>query len=294
MLYNDISVNFKANKAALDATGYTDVYAVFEFCGNTYTVRDYTIDKITVNGEKVDAYVFAFKRLAPDRMTDTIIATLYGTFNGTEYASASVEYSVAQYCYNQLNRATTKTALATLCVDLLNYGTEAQRYTKYNLDNLANAKLTDAQKVWGTQETREYVNSRNLADAPTVELAEWKSASLMMRDDITAYLKFRTDDISGLYVDTEINGRKYVYTEFIYEASSGYYIVPFDKFNATQLSEVFTAVIRNADGEAVSKVLTYSVESYAASKKDDQVTGALAKAMMKYGDSASALAEEQN
>ena len=72
-----------------------------------------------------------------------------------------------------------------------------------------------------------------------------------------------------------------------YDYAKGYYVVAFDKFTASQMSVPFTAVVRNANGEAVSQILTYSVESYAASKQNDASVGALVKAMMKYGDSVS-------
>ena len=227
-------------------------------------------------------------------MTDTIKATLYGTFNGTEYASATVEYSIAKYCYNQLNKITSKNALATVCVDLLNYGTESQKVTSHNLDNLANANLTEEQKSWGTQDVRTFVSSTKKDQTPAVELAIWKTAALKLREDITAEMKFAADDITGLYVEVDILGRKYVYTEFGYDEAKGYYVVAFDKFTASQMSVPFTAVVRNANGEAVSQILTYSVESYAASKQNDATVGALVKAMMKYGDSAVAYGNSQN
>ncbi len=293
-LYNNIAVNFKANKAALDAAGFTDVYAVFEFGGRTYTVTDYTVETMMVSGVETEVYVFAFKNLAPDRMNDTITATLHAAFNGEDYASNSVSYSVAKYCYNQLKKCTEKTALATVCVDLLNYGSATQVYTGYRTDALANADLTDAQKAWGTQEERELIKSTFIDQEPAVALASWKSASLKLREDITVEMKFQADDITGLYVEVEMYGRTYRIDEFGYDTVNNFYVVEFDKFSATHMSEIIKATIRDADGNAVSKVLTYSVESYAASKKNDEGTGDLVKAMMKYGDAAIAYGAEQN
>ncbi len=293
-LYNDIAVNFKANKAAMDAAGYTAPYAVFEFGGNTYTVTDYTVETMLVSGVETDVYVFPFKNLAPDRMNDTITATLHAAFNGEDYASNSVSYSVAKYCYNQLKKCTQKTALATVCVDLLNYGSATQEYTGYRTDALANANLTDAQKSWGTQDTREFKNVTVRVDAPAVETAKWKSAALKLRENITVEMKFEAADIAGLYVEVEMYGRTYRIDEFGYDETYGWYVVEFDKSSATHMSETIKATVRDADGNAVSKVLTYSVESYAASKQGMDALGELVKAMMKYGDAAIAYAKSLN
>lgn len=52
------------------------------------------------------------------------------------------------------------------------------------------------------------------------------------------------------------------------------------------MSEAIRATAYDADGNVASLTLTYSVESYAASKANDANVGSLVKAMMKYGDSA--------
>ncbi len=293
-LYNDISVNFKANKEVMDAAGYTAPYAVFEFGGKTYTVSDYTVEMMLVSGVETEVYVFAFKNLAPDRMNDTITATLHASFEGEDYASNSVSYSVAKYCYNQLKKCTEKTALATVCVDLLNYGSATQEYTGYRTDALANADLTDEQKSWGTQDDREFKNVTARDNAPAVESAAWKSASLKLRENITVEMKFEAADITGLYVEVEMYGHTYRIDEFGYDETYGWYVVEFDKFSALHMSEVIKATVRDADGNAVSKVLTYSVESYAASKQGTDALGELVKAMMKYGDAAIAYAKSLN
>ncbi len=293
-LYNNIAVNFKANKDAMDDVGFITPYAVFEFGGRTYTVTDYTVETMMVSGVDTEVYVFAFKNLAPDRMNDEITATLYASFDGVEYAGKSVSYSVAKYCYNQLGKCTEKTALATVCVDLLNYGSATQEYTGYRTDALANASLTDAQKSWGTQEDRALRDFTVISGAPANERAQWKSASLNLRDNIAVEMKFQATDITGIYVEIEMYGRKFRIDEFGYDEQYGWYVVEFDRFSATHMSERMIASIRDAEGNVVSKFLAYSVESYAARKQTEDGIGKLVKAMMKYGDAAIAYGAEQN
>ena len=244
-----------------------------------------------LSGEEIEVYVFPFKNLAPDRMNDTITATLHADFGGEDYESNCVNYSVATYCYNQLKKCTEKTALATVCVDLLNYGAAAQEYTGHNIEALANAALTEAQKAWETQNDRALTNVTGKENDPETALAAWKSAALKLRDDITVEMKFAAENIDGLYVEVEMYGRKFRVDEFGYDETYGWYVVEFNKFSATHMSEDIRATVRDSEGNAVSSTLIYSVESYAASKQNLEGIGKLVKTMMKYGDAAIAYAE---
>ncbi len=285
-LYNDLAVNFKIEKEAFDAIGYTDPYLVFGFNGRSYTVRSYTVEQTVHNGKETEVYVFLFNKLAPDRINETITATLHAAFGGVDCEGRPIEYSVSQYCYNQLEKCTGKTALSTMCVDLLNYGAAAQECTGYNVDDLANAKLTELQRSWGTQQDRMLVDSTSRDGTPAEEKAVWKSASLRLKENVTVELLFETEDVSGLYVEVEMYGRTFKINEFTYDKQFGWYVAKFNKFSATHMSELMKATVRDADGNAVSKTLTYSVESYAQRMQDDPSVGKLVKALLKYGDAA--------
>lgn len=250
--------------------------------GKKVTVKNYSVEG--------DRYVFRFNNIAPNQMNNTIFATLYSRYNGTEYASATKEYSVAEYCYNTLSKynADSYAKLRTLIVDLLNYGAQSQLYTKYNTDNLANGNLTASELAWGTAEEPILNNSLNIA-YKTVDnpLITWKGASLNLNDSVTMKFKFITDDINGLSL--KISSEK---VEWNIKASSfvlenGVYSVKFSGLNAGQMSEkVYLTMYK--DGIAVSNTVCYSIESYAYSKQSSQIEhlADLVKAMMKYGYSA--------
>jgi hypothetical protein len=66
--------------------------------------------------------------------------------DGSYVYSKVYEYSPATYAYNKINNEETKDELKSLCVALLNYGTQAQLYFNYRTDALMNAELTEEQQ----------------------------------------------------------------------------------------------------------------------------------------------------
>ncbi len=282
-LQNNLAIKYRVKKSVIDGF-YENPYAIFEMGGKKAKVTRYIED-----GEY---YLFEFKNIAPHQMNDTIYATLYGEFNGKEYASAAVEYSVATYCYNMLPKLTSDSyaELRTLLVDLLNYGAEAQIYTDYNTDNLVNTSLTEEQATWATQgdpELETVLNTKySTVESPSVK---WKNAILNLNDSITIQVMMATDDISNLKVKFTDKDGKVLATvsesQFV-ETDGGYY-VNFKGLHAGQMSEaIYITAYR--DDVAVSNTVQYSIESYAYSKKDSDYLnlGDLVKAMMKYGDAA--------
>lgn len=281
-LQENLCINFKANKTLITEIGYEDLYAVFTMNGTTYVFDTYEI-----SGDKL---VFAFDDISPANMDDIITATLYGSYDGVEYKSKTVEYSVAMYCYNMLDKYSSDdyAEFRTLLVDLLNYGGASQLYVGYNADNPVNGRLTAEQAKWGTSESPEYKTIMNLAyktvENPTVS---WKSGGLVLGDSITMRCKISAEDYSGLYVKIEALDMVWTVSEkdFV-DTSNGKYIY-FSELNSAQMREpVYLTVYRN--GEAVSNTLRYSIESYAYSKQADSNPDLvnLIDAMMKYGDAA--------
>ena len=246
------------------------------------------ITEYTVENERL---LFAFDNIAPHQMNDTIIATVYAEYDGKLYNSAELEYSVAQYCYNTLNKysADTYAELRTLVVDLLNYGEKSQLYKNYKTDDFVTADLTETQKAWGTSEVREYVNVRD-AKYETIEnpTVSWKAAGLNLLDSVEMRFKISAESIEGLRVEVESDsGAKWTIESDEFLEEDGSYYIFFDGLNAGQMSEAVNVKIYKGD-TLVSNTLRYSIESYAYSYQNSADTNLaeLVKAMMKYGDSA--------
>ena len=291
-LSSDLSISYYIRAEYFTEQGWSDPYIVFNMNGTETVVSTYT--RQTVSG--IDAYKFTFKNIAPDKMSDVIYAVPYGTRGGSVFAGEQNEFSIKQYCHNQLRRynASQYASLRTLLVDLLNYGAASQEYTGHNTNALCNADLTDQQRSWGTQTTRSYVSSTNTkfetVSSPT---ASWKSAGLVLNNAIDMNVYFDTQNISGTYVLVrDENGEEItrIYSQDYLTSGSMYY-VKFNGYNSGQLSDVFLFSLHKVSNDKQqSNTLAYSVESYANStlRNYDESSGLarLVKAMMNYGDSA--------
>ncbi len=280
-LTDNISVNYKVSKDAV--ADYSNLYAKFNFGDKVYTIKNYT-----VSGEY---YVFTFDNIAPNQLNQTIYATLYGTKDGVEFESTQVNYSVATYCYNMLDKcADNKYAeFRTLLVDLLNYGAQSQTYTGYNTDNLANASLTDTQKAWGTSSTPTLKTVQKL-DFETIENPSvlWRGGGLVLDDSVTMRFIIQTDNIENLTVKMTTDNKTYTVRASSFKSmGENLYYVYFNNLNASQMSETVYLTVYNGE-EAVSNTLRYSIESYAYAKVggSDANLSDLLVAMMKYGNAA--------
>ena len=274
-LFDDLTVNFKANASLFET--YTSPYVVFEQNGAEVTVSEYTVDG--------GYYVFAFAGVLPNRMNDEISATLYATVDGAIYKSEAKAYSVATYCYNMLGKYGDDEKLRTLLVDILNYGAATQVYTNHNTANLANAALTDEQKAWASPE-RDYTSVENDRYEEIANSAvTWIGAGLNLSESIAVRYEFTAESVEGLTAKVTCGGKTWEVADFsTNEKGEDVLLV---RLNAGYMSEPIYVTLY--DGEtAVSNTVCYSIESYAFTYGDDSALGDLVRAMMKYGDAASA------
>ena len=188
--------------------------------------------------------------------------------------------------------------LKTLLVDMLNYGSQAQIYFDYHTELLANSFLTEEQKALGTEAMPD-LSSCMVEDDPTVpgEGAYGISilgATLSLKDkvEINYYIAPIADSLEDktlVIVCTNGIGREItveVPAEDFVATSSGLYKVTFDQLAAKDMRIPVTCWLKDEAGNRVSNALTYSIESYAASKVEDAALKPLLLDMMRYGDSA--------
>lgn len=281
-LEDNIAVNYRVPKSLFEVTGYKNPYIVFETDGRKTVVRKYIVDG--------DMYIFTFDNIAPDRINDKISATIYATYNGTEYTSETKEYSVADYCYNMLEECSDDkyAELRTLLVDLLNFGANTQAYTGHNKANLANSKLTEEQKAWGTTEkpSMESVLDTKFAviDNPQVK---WKGAGLSLDTTVAIRYKFTAESIENIKIKVASETKEWIIPSNKIKKENGFYYVYFDGLVADQMREKVYITAYNGE-TAVSNTVCYSIESYAYDKQNSNVENLspLVISMMKYGNSA--------
>ena len=261
--------------------------------------------KITVYREDGDLLIFTY-RVAPQMMGEPVVAIPHAlNANGEDVMGTALKYSVAEYCYNMLGKETYQEAqyatFRRLLVDILCYGDAAQIYAGYKTNELASAKLTDAQRAMGTDTGVEMVyksvKDPNCASAD-VSLANIEKAALYLEAAVNIQFKFTTDELSGLrLVIAEDKECTRVIAQYPANAaqndSNGLYYVNVNALNAGQMRKTVYATLMQGN-QKVSNTYRYSIESYASSMKGKggETLDNLLDAMMRYGDSAAAFAPQ--
>ena len=279
VLMDDLTVRFSADALLFIEDAYTAPYAVFQTGNKTQIVTDYEV----VDGK----YIFSCTNLAPSQAGDTITAELHATLNDEE-ETFCIDYSVAQYCYDILEKTDSPT-LRTLLVDLLNYGAAAQVYSWYKDKTLCNADLTDTQKAWGTAADPVLVSHLD-EEYETVEnpRAAWKAAGLVLDHSVSMRFRFAAESIDNLTVKITTGDQQWTINTFEpYSDDENQYYAYFNGLSARQMRDVVYVTIYEGD-TAISNTLTYSIETYAFNKQNEARVGDLVKAMLRYGDSAAA------
>ena len=274
-LQDNLLVNFKVNAAKLE--GKELLKAVITFGGKTYEM---------LAGEVVGGqYVFSVP-VAPYQMNDQIeIYLVFANDYVGEFEGIVTRYSVANYCYNKL--ADAEGEFRALLVSILNYGAAAQVAVGHDVENLANAKFSDADKL--------VVNGEINASSTQTEASEdhsalWSAAGLVLSDKIVVRFAFDAASVDGLTVKVDLNGNVYYINEFT-PAGDGKYYVFIEGLSAHQLRDELKVTVLDAEGEA-SATLTYSVAVYATkvlareNQEGYEKLSALVRAMMAYGDAA--------
>jgi hypothetical protein len=290
-LFEDLSVNFKTKKAMF-TDGYSNIHAIITIC-NEARVVDCTSYNAT-------DYQFVFKNVYARYMNTTIYAVLYAEKDGVLYCTDTLEYSVAQYAYNKLaqNTGSDMPWLAPLVVDMLNYGSAVQRKFGYRADDPCNARLTAEQQLLGTQDfdVNDLVSVQAIVNEVDSPSATWKSGGLRLAVSVDLRLGFELVNTEGTYILLTDTDRGETWradaSAYVVDTAPGHtnqYYVYFRTLKLSEMSDALEARIYNANGDQISDVLHYSIESYVKSKilkNEDPDEVAVLTEMIKFGHSA--------
>lgn len=201
------------------------------------------------------------------------------------------DYSLETYALNQLGKTAEalgitdekKQALDHFLVAMLKYVAVAQGL-KGETTDLATDKLSPAQLTFGgTFTTDGLTNVKSVGAAVENELFKWASAALVFDTNITVRFKFVTEENPDNYViKVTVNGNEYLDYNVDYE--NGY--IELFGFAPTMYDDVITVHIETEAANAVSKTVTYSVNSYIVNMYEDATYGDLVKALACYAASA--------
>ncbi len=215
--------------------------------------------RFSIDGEVIDIvsgtvvgsqYVFDFAGLAPQRMADIIKAEIL--YKGT-LTDVKDNYSVKLNAQNLLDVNTDNAELTQFITDMLYYGAAAQKYTKYNTDNLATSGVTGL----GTPSTATPTES----DKMSLETQEGVSSGSPYFRSATVWFDSKNGiivKVEGVTANTwiEVNGEKVEIIDGQYKLSD-IKVTDFDNMYTFELYE---------DGYLI-QTLTYSINSYAYSKQ---------------------------
>ena len=253
-----------------DKTGY---YAVIEKTWADGTTTTKTIP--AAEWGKSGAYhAIVYNGLAAKEMGDTFYVTIYNA-KGQAVSNAK-EDSVRAYVERAYKSQ--KAAGKTMMVDMLNYGAAAQVHFNYGTSDLANSKLTDAQKAVGTATAPEISND-------VVKGTNYSGTRFILSSAIQVQVGFKnmTTDMYAEYTYTNAKGElKTVRIEGKDFVMSG------SKAIGIELSALVYS-----DARALVDIVLYKADGTVHATASDSIESACARsngevfiALMKFADSA--------
>ncbi len=216
--------------------------------------------------------VYSVSGISPTRFTEKVKFSISVTKGGNTYTGEK-EYSVKDYCMAQLASKDASSVLKGVCVDMLNYGAEAQKAAGVT-SGLANADLTADQKNYGTSTAPtlsssavDYTGSANAA------VAEWKKASVDFANEIAPVFTFTAaSGVSGMTATVKYDGGETTVSSFT-DLGSNTYSFKLNGLSAAIFDDIISVELKNASG--ASKTLNFSIMAYAKEQNTELATAAL-------------------
>ena len=264
-LKDNIDVNYYMEMS--DSVFEHDAYLEFKIGGQTYKINASDAAEVNENGKTL--YKFSCPVNAA-QMSDTI-ETRIVIDNKTE---EEYSYSVKEYASELLSKSNEYPAETVKLVKaLLNYGTAAQTFFKYNTDNPANGILSDADKAVDAADFDAYkaVIKAGSANGQNNGLSYYGS-SLICKSEMTVRHYFILDNGS------DINNYKFSYIDTDgYEVSltpkkasdGGVYCVDISGIMACSLDKNYVCRVTGMDSSQIIE-LNYGPLSYAYSVANDK------------------------
>ena len=282
-LQSNISINYMVSAETL--ADY-DSYEIECYIGDTLS---------TPVAEEKDGYVyFTLTDINALQMNETVRAELYAYKDGKTYVSPMDEYSIVTYATNMMNRNVPE-QVKRICANLLRYGAASQIYMGYDVENLADAALTEEQKAWLVDtETVEFANCYAVLDDLAEPQVTWYGKTLLLNSTVS--LKFAIDasgyagnpeELELRVTYTDIDGAEKVATAKATPngSNSKFWLFVIDSLNAPELRAELSCQVYAGD-TPVSCTMIYSADSYCNGKTGTLLD--LCKALFAYVDEARA------
>ena len=256
-LKDNIDVNYYMEMS--DSVFEHDAYLEFKIGGQTYKLNASDAAEVNENGKTL--YKFSCPVNAA-QMSDTIETRIVIDNNTKEEFS----YSVKEYATELLSKSNEYPAETIKLVKaLLNYGTAAQNFFKYNTDKPANAGLSDTDKAVAAADFEEYkaVIKTDSANGQSNGLTYYGS-SLICKSEMTVRHYFMVNE------GCDINNYKFSYVNAdgnevsltSKKASDGVYCVDINGIMARNLNSNYACKVTGKNKTCIFE-LDYGPFSYA-------------------------------
>ena len=255
-LKDNIDVNYYMEMS--DSVFEHDAYLEFKIAGQTYKINASDAAEVNENGKTL--YKFSCP-VNVAQMSDTIETRIVIDNNTKEEYS----YSVKEYASELLSKSNEyPVETVKLVKALLNYGTAAQNFFKYNTDKPANAILSDTDKAVGVADFDEYkaVIKADSANGQNDGLTYYGS-SLICKSEMTVRHYFMVNE------GCDINNYKFSYVNADgnevsltpKKASDGVYCVDINGIMARNLNSIFACKVTEKNKTCILE-LDYGPFSY--------------------------------
>jgi len=275
---NKLRLKVGVDNTLLTSGLYTDMNVTFGGVAAT--------DSVVEDGIKY----FVSPAIMPDQM-DTNAETVLSAKRGGDTKTASRNFSIAYYVDKAIEQNPNDDGLKTLLVNMLNYGAAAQAYK--GEDATANAGVADYQG-YALPDDVNLENKQELVGFNGNKIAKWYGVGLNLEDNVAIRFIFNLTDTTAENVNVQFTSA--IKTETVALADcvqiDGTDLYYYDlEMPANGMRTVVSATVRSGEQQA-SSTFKYSVESYAAAQIANNDAAeelqTLVKAMMKFGDAASA------
>ena len=311
VLDNSLTINFRITKANVTGFNNITVKATTKF-------SDPNVMEFAEPTKDADGYYQYLIGLPPQYVKDDINVVAYSTIQkdgqavevwGPTYTRSVLTYANAIFGnskYTSDSATERNKVFRGMIVDILNYATAAQVKANYEVNDKANANLTDTQKSWASADIAEFATVKNFAAVSNPNrTARFAAGALSLEDAViprmTFALKADSVQLNDITVEARVAGEVFTYTpsanpknfaDYKQNVSGAlgtenrYYFF-FTNILANQMSQTIEFRIY-ANGVLISDVCTYSVESYVqqAYPIQGQIDKDLLMSMMKYGKAA--------
>ncbi|MBQ1589821.1 MAG: hypothetical protein II106_03755, partial [Oscillospiraceae bacterium] len=294
-LDNATAFNYKVPASEVDAFGLDSFHLVV-----VHTAYDketgYYDETVNLEGTKSGSYYsFVFEDIPAMALNDRMVAHLEGTKNGETWSSNAIDFNAIDYCYLVTTISSQPETLRRTLANLILFAESAQINFEYNTENLptGNNRWTETQENLCDRTVPDWTSGA-YSDALDGATVTFEGLMLDVNSRIDQRFVVNPGSLNAEDLTAEIsyvglkNAAKTVSIPGSEWAEYGSRkTVTLHEMNAGELQSRVAIVIKDANGNAVSKTLHYSVQDYAGTLYGLSSTTANMKqlmvAMINYG-----------